>query len=117
MLMLYFLGGPGLPQLKMLLEIIAGWIGFVVVFWMILLIINEIKSKLQRRRYKEENDPGKITEPITSGIGIRTTGNTNQGEPVIQDAIEHAKQELLQSGTSGVDNDDTGTTVPDKPDA
>lgn len=85
-----------------------GWFVFCICFWFLLKIIETIKSKLQNRRYKLENDPGRKGKAAEQG-GDKPTGirEPNNGKQDIQDVIKYAKQELLPSGDGGVDNDDT----------
>jgi hypothetical protein len=106
-------------SIKMWLEIIIGIIIWCVVVWFGLKILEEFNLKKLKRRYNEEDDPGFKAGPGTlpeEGVGFRTGGSDSKGEPDIQDAIEHAKQELLQSGIDRVDDNDAKPAGPNKPD-
>jgi len=96
----------------MIIEIFIGLIAFSVCFWFFLKIIEDIKIKKLRRRYNEEDDPGKkLTPEKEIGLGFRTTRSPVERKPILQDAIVDAKRELLSGGDIGIDNDTTKPIV------
>jgi len=97
----------------MWIEFIIGLVIWCVIVWFILKIIEDIRMKKLKRRYNEEDDPGrkgdtaKQKEWKSNGAGFRTTTKPAERKSDLQNAVINAKQELLQSGVSGVDNDTT----------
>ncbi len=92
----------------MWIEIITILIVWPVILWFGLKLVEDIKLRRQRRRYDVKNDPGQRSKgrklPET-GVGFRTSASTHKREPVIQDALRDAKQELLSGGVDRLNND------------
>ncbi len=104
----------------MWIEILIGGAVWGVIVWFTLKIIEDIKIKKLKRRYNEEDDPGRKGEAAkqkewkSNGVGFRASGKPIERKPDLQDAVINAKQELLQGGASGVDNDTTEFTSSDE---
>jgi len=104
--------------LKMWIELFIGLVIWCVLVWFTLKIIEDIKIRRMKRRYKEEDDPGRKGEAANqsewkpNGVGFRESGKHTERKPDLQNAVINAKRELLQGGASGVDNDTTESNSP-----
>jgi len=120
MLTQYVQEGRGLLQRKMWIQIIIGIIVWIVIVYYGLKIIDEAIMKKKRRGYNPNEDKGRKFEAgkfVGEGIGYRDHGKPDERKPELQDAIEHAKQELLQGGVSGSITSDSTDISSTKSDA
>lgn len=113
MLIQYVLEVREFPQLKMWIEITVGVVVWSVIAYYSIKLIDDIKMKKMKRGYNPDEDKGRKFTPeaiIGSGVGYRENGTTDERKSELQDALEHAKQELLQGGASGSDTSDSTDT-------
>ena len=90
-------------------EAIIGLAVWILMVWFTLKLIDDWKSKKQRRRYDDGEDLGRRKESDGQGSperGSKRDRNSNGRKRKIQDAVEHAKRELLSDGASGGDSKD-----------
>ncbi len=111
MLIRFALADQGFRQPKMWAKIfsywpegIVGFIAWLVIVYFSLKTFEEFNIRKQRRRYKEEDDIGRRQKedteeseaaPGKSQSGVRVS---KAGKRKLQKSVEHAKQELIQSG-------------------
>ena len=75
-------------------------VGWIMIFFGIKLY-DDFKLKRLRRGYNKDDDPSVKIEGANPGMGYRGSNKTNTTKPELQDAVEHAKRELLQDRASG----------------
>jgi len=98
----------------MWLEIILGLIAWAILAFLGVKIFHDIEHKKQQRRYKEEDDKGRkgTIQPGRESIISGSAGN-NYAKSEINDAVQSAKRELLQSRDVGEHDSDSTEPVED----
>jgi len=82
----------------MWLEIIVGVLFVAGMTFLLWKLYDDIKMKILRRRYKQDDDPGRKS----GGDNIGPGGIINQGEPTDEELAQYAKQSILSSGDGGL---------------
>ena len=112
MLIRFVRADRGFPQSKMWEYIsnywahaLVGFIAWCVIVYFSLKIIEEFKSRRQKRRYRQEDDIGRKrqdpgAEGESGGFQPRVRISKTRKRK-LQESVEHAKRELLSGGASG----------------
>jgi len=82
----------------MWIELIVDVVAVAVITFILWKLYDDFKMRRLRRRYKEDDDPGRRPD----GDNLGASGVTNQREPTTQDLDEYAKQVILSSGDGGL---------------